>query len=150
ASSAVPRGETDMRPLCWVWLLAAAGLAGPVGVAQAGHLGACRYPAPCITPDQCAPAVVGSCVSYQQVVERCEKVCYRPVYKTCYQPQCSTTYKTVTETHYEAERYAVQRPVVEYFDTVQRYCVQRPVYDTCYQEQRYTVMRPVTRTFQVA
>ena len=139
-----------MRKSFGVWLLAVVGIAGVSTPLQAGHCGICRYPKPCVTPEQCCPAVVTSVVQYQPVVEKHEQVCYRPVYKTCYQPETYTTYRTVQETTCVAEKYTVQRPVTEYFDTVRTYTVQRPVYETCYQTQTYTVCRPVTRTFQVA
>src|SRR5262249_15563822 len=144
------RGGGTMRTRMGVWALALAGLAGATGSAQAGPCGASRYPRPCVTPDQCAPAAVTSTVQYQAVIERHPQVRYKPVYKTCYQPETYTTYKTVHETNYCAQKYTVSRPVTEYFDTVRCFTVSRPVYETHLQEQRYTVMRPVTRTFQVA
>ena len=49
-----------MRTTFRVWLLAVGGLIGFAVPVQAGHLGACRYPRACITPDQCAPAPVES------------------------------------------------------------------------------------------
>ena len=53
------------------------------------------------------PAVVTSTVQYQPVIEQHEQVCYRPVYKTCYQAETCTTYRTVQETNYCAEKYTV-------------------------------------------
>ena len=107
-----------MRKSFGVWLLAVVGIAGVSSPLQAGHCGVCRYPRSCVTPEQCCPAVVTSVVQYQVVVEKQEQVCYRPVYKTCYQAETYTTYKTVQETTCVAEKYTVQRPVTEYFDTV--------------------------------
>src|SRR5438552_7509956 len=92
-----------------VWLLALGGLGGAAGLAEAGHCGASRYPRGCVCPDQCTPAVVPGCVQYQEVIERQEQVCYRPVYKTVYQPETYTTCKTVHETNYCAQKYTVNR-----------------------------------------
>jgi len=108
-----------MRKLFWVGLLALGGVGNTAAPSLAGHLGFCRYPRACVTPDQCVPdACVASTVQYQPVIEKCEKVCYRPVYKTCYRAETCTTYKTILETNYCAEKYSVSKPVVEYFDVV--------------------------------
>ena len=85
-----------MRKSFGVWLLAVIGIAGINTPLQAGHLGICRYPRPCVAPEQCCP-VVTSTVQYQEVIEKQEQVCYRPVYKTCYKAENYTTYRTVQE-----------------------------------------------------
>src|SRR5438132_411272 len=120
-----------MKNIVAVGLLALGGLLGSAAPAVAGHCGTCRYPRACVTADQCAPeACVASTICYQPVIEQCEKVCYRPVYKTCYRPETCTSYRTVHETCYTAEKYTVSKPIVEYFDVVRNYTVSRKVYET--------------------
>ena len=137
-----------MRKSFGAWLLAVGGLAGisPAASGTPGHCGFCRYPRPCVTPDQCVPgrASRASSVSAGRSRQH-EQVCYRPVYKTCYQAADLHHLQHRHETNY------VRREVhgAAAGDRVLRhgadYTVQRPVYETHLQEQRYTVMRPVTR-----
>src|SRR5918993_5719223 len=124
-----PTGRGDgMRMLLRLGPLAAAFWFG-LPAAQAAHCGACRYPTPCVAPEQCCPPVIATRVAYQPVSELKTEVCYRPVTRTVYESQPITTYKTCYEQHVEAVPYTVTKPVVEHFDTVHRYVVNRPVYE---------------------
>ena len=132
---------------CWP-LSASRGSHTPL---QAGHCGVCRYPRPCVTPEQCCPPVVTSTVQYQPVIEKQEQVCYRPVYKTCYQAETYTTYKHRPGD--DLRRREVHRPAAR--DRVLRHGPQlhrstTGVRNAPAEPQCYTVMRPVTQTFQVA
>src|SRR4051812_28824838 len=90
-----------------------AAVAALPGAANAAHCGLCRYPAPCVAPEQCCPPVVTHRVAYQTVVEQQTEVCYRPVYRTVCQPESYTSYRTVRENHTEAVPYTVNRLVKE-------------------------------------
>src|SRR5580698_8705765 len=126
-----------MRKLLGIWLLVFCALGGTAAPARANHCGICRYPNYCIAPEQCEP-VPTTTVLYQPVIEQYQQVCYRPVVKTCYQPETFTAYRTVSETTCVPECYSVQRPVLEYFDTCRSYTVQRPVYETHLESRCYT------------
>src|SRR5580704_3550529 len=100
-----------MRKLLGIWLLVGSSLAWMAAPAQANHCGICRYPSCCVAPEQCVP-IPTTTVQYQPVIEQYQQVCYRPVTRTCYQPETYTTYRTVRETSCIPESYTVQRPVV--------------------------------------
>ena len=114
--------------------------------AQAAHCGACRYPTPCVAPEQCCPPVDRHRVAYQPVSELQTRSATGPVNRTVYEPQ-TVHHLPDRATSSTSRRCRTPSPSRSSSTSTpsSRYTVNRPVYETHLQEQRYTVMRPVVR-----